>query len=425
MRGYRYRLYPTPEQAHALAQWAGCARAVYNAGLQQRQVAYRDCGVSLRYNDQGRGLGDLRAALPYLAEPHCDVLQQALRDLDRAYVNFFDGLAASRRGGRAEPPGHPTFRRKHRHDSFRIQNRKAGAITVRRLNRRWGEVRIPKLGHVRLRWSRKPSGEIRHLTVSRDALGWHVSLCCDEQGESHPKPKPAVGLDRGVSVSVADSTGGLHNCPRLRPGEAQRLRRRRRKAGRQETARRHRPNAQRQRSRRHSRTLAAKARLEAREARIRNDFLHKLTTTIAKSHGLVAIEDLRVKHMARSAKGITEKLRVRVAQKRGLNRSILTSGWGELVRQLVYKTAWHGGELVKVPAAYTSQTCAECGHVDAASRRGALFVCTGWGHRAHADTNAARNILAAGQVVTARGALQATVAGATNREPLAGLSHAA
>lgn len=204
MRGYRYRLHPTDAQAAALGRWAGCARAIYNAGLEQRRVAWRDCGVSLGYGQQAAGLDDLKRALPYLAEPHSDVLQQALRDLDRAYRSFFDGRARF-----------PRFRRKGRHDSLRIQNRTRGAITVRRLNRRWGEVTIPKLGAARFRWSRKPAGQIKHLTVTRDALGWHISLCCDQQQASEPAPHPGppVGIDRGVSATVALSTGGLRSAP--------------------------------------------------------------------------------------------------------------------------------------------------------------------------------------------------------------------
>ena len=251
------------------------------------------------------------------------MLQQALRDLDRAYRNFFAGRA-----------GFPRFKRRGHHDSFRIQQRNRSAVRVRRLNRRWGEVTIPKLGAVRFRWSRKPVGQIRHVTVSRDALGWHIALCCDEDAaEPVRRDWPAVGIDRGVTATVALSTGELHCCPGLPPGPAQRLRRLARKAGRQETARRRRPSDQRKRSRRHQRTVDALAKLKAREARIRRDFLHKLTTDLAKSHGLVVIEDLHVTSMTRSTKGSIEQPGTNVAQNRGLNRAILAQGWGELHRQ--------------------------------------------------------------------------------------------
>jgi putative transposase len=416
-RSCRYRLYPTVEQEVALGQWCGCARVIFNAGLEQRQIAYRDFGVSLDYNDQGATeLTEAKQALPWLAEPHSDVLQQALRDLDQAYRNFFEGRSAF-----------PRFKRKGQHDSFRIQNRKTGGITVRRLNRRWGEVHIPKLGPVRFRWTRKPVGEIRHLTVTRDALGWHVSLCC-EQATIAPVDHlgAPVGIDRGVAATVALSTGELRSCPTLGPGQSERLRRLARKAGRQETARRHRPSDQRRRSRRHQRTLDALAKLKAREARVRRDFLHKLSTDLAKNHGAVYIEDLRVRNMTRSARGTIEKPGVNVAQKRGLNRAILTQGWGQLEVMLGYKLARRGGTLTKVSAAYTSQTCSRCGVLDRMSRRSqTVFTCTACGHTTNADVNAACNILAAGLAVTARGAFGEVGRGDESRTTLKALADAA
>lgn len=416
MRAFRYRLHPTVDQAAELGRWCGCARAIYNAGLEQRQVSYRDFGVSLGYNQQGaRDLTEAKQSLPWLAEPHCDVLQQSLRDLDRAYRNFFEGRA-----------GFPRFKRKGQRDSFRIQNRKTGAIKVRRLNRRWGEVHVPKLGAVRFRWTRKPVGEIGHLTISRDALGWHVCLSCAQPVDAPAQHVgPPVGVDRGVAATVALSTGGMLRCPTLSAGQAERMRRLARKAGRQETARRHRAPDGRRRSARHQRTLDALAKLKARDARIRKDFLHKLSSDLAKNHGLVAIEDLRVVNMTRSAKGTIEKPGRGVAQKRGLNRAILKQGWGDLERMLAYKTQERGGTLVKVPAAYTSQTCSRCGVVDRQSRQTqARFACVACGHEANADVNAALNILAAGQAVTARGAISEEAV-ALNREPLGGLAHAA
>ncbi len=417
MLAYRYRLYPTIEQGAALHRWCGCARAIYNAGLEQRQTAYKLCGVSLGYNQQGAGLGELKTALPWLAEPHSDVLQQSLRDLDCAYRNFFAGRAAF-----------PRFKRKGRRDSFRIQARASAPICVRRLSRHWGEIIIPKFGAVRFRWSRKPVGEIRHLTVSRDVLGWHVSLCCEESesASSELHTGTPVGIDRGVTATAALSTGMLHCTPTLPPGQAERQRRLARKAGRQETARRHRPNDQRRRSRRHQRTLNALAKLKAREARLRKNFLHKLTTHIAKNHGVVVIEDLHVKKMTRSAKGTIRSPGRNVAQKRGLNRAILRQGWGEMEQMLAYKLDRRGGTLIKINPAYTSQMCGQCGVINALSRRSqSVFKCVACGHFAHADINAARNILAAGLAVTARGAFGAVSRGNEPRTTQRELANAA
>jgi putative transposase len=392
--GYRFRLYPTPDQARALERWAGCARALWNAALEQRRTARR-MGKGCGWAAQDRELSEAKREHPWLCEPHSDVLQQALRDLDRALVRFFRGQAR-----------YPRFKRKGR-ESFRIQSRGAkGEIRVRRLSRRWGEVRVPKLGWVRFRFSREPLGEIKHLTVSRDALGWHVALCCVREVD---RPTvhlgPPVGIDRGVVATVALSTSELRSVPGLPPGRAERRRRLERKAGRQETARRRRPTGRRRRSARHQRTVDTIAKLRAREARIRIDFLHKLSTEIAKSHGVVVIERLDVTRMTRSARGTLAEPGANVAPKRGLNRAVLAQGWGELHRQLAYKCQRAGGILVEVPAAYTSQRCAACGAVDSQSRRGRRFCCTVCGHQDHADVNAARNILAAGQAVTARGAL--------------------
>lgn len=171
------------------------------------------------------------------------------------------------------------------------------------------------------------------------------------------------------------------------------MRRLARKAGRQETARK-RLAADGQRSGRHQRTLAQVAKLRAREARVRADFLHKLSRELANNHGLIAIEALQVKAMTRSAKGTIDEPGTNVRAKAGLNREILASGWGELRRQLDYKTAAAGGRLVEVPPAYSSQTCGVCGHRNGASRRGGRFACTACGHQDHADINAARVILA-------------------------------
>jgi putative transposase len=383
--GYRFRLYPNPEQAAALQRWAGCARVIWNAALEQRRAAWRMNRTSLRYESQGGAeLSEAKRANPWLSEPHADVLQQTLRDLDRAHRNWWAGRAGS-----------PRFKRKGR-DRFRIQSRPGrGEIAVRRLGRRWGEVRVPKLGWVRFRWSRRPVGQIKHLTVSRDALGWHVSLCCERQAAPPAAHLgPPVGLDRGVTVAVADSAGGRHELPPLPGGQAERLRRLCRRAGRQETARRRRPPSDRRRSRRHRRTLQRIARLRAREARIRRDFLHRLSTDLAKSHGLVAIERLNVRAMTRSASGTLAEPGRGVAAKAALNRAILASGWGELARQLAYKCERAGAALVEVPAHHSSQQCAECGAIDARSRRGRQFACVACGHEDDADINGARVILA-------------------------------
>jgi transposase len=166
-------------------------------------------------------------------------------------------------------------------------------------------------------------------------------------------------------------------------------------------------------SNRLGRTINQIAKLRARQARRRQDFIHKLTTDLAKNHGWVAVEDLRVKGMTKSAKGTRKKPGRNVKAKAGLNRAILAAGWGRLVVRLEDKAA---GRVQQVAAAYTSQTCSACGQIARESRESQpSFRCVACGHQAHADVNAARNIAAAGQVVAARGGQGSP--GPVNREP--------
>lgn len=305
--------------------------------------------------------------------------QQTLRDLDRAFTRFFCGL------GR-----YPRFRSRRRDPGVRFPQ----AVEVRRVNRRWGEVRLAKLGWVRFRWTRPPGGGVRHATVSRDALGWHVSLCVElDQAPAAPHGGPPLGLDRGVAALVATSDGELVEHDFWTAGERRRYRALQKRLARQ-----------RRRSRRRERTVDEIATLRARVARRRRHELHELSRRLAGVHGLVAIEALDVGSMTRSASGSVEQPGRNVRAKAALNREILERGWGELRRQLAYKCGWYGSRLVEVPAAYTSVTCSVCHTVDPDSRESqARFSCRACGHTEHADINAARVILARALKLTAEG----------------------
>ena len=407
-RRYRYRLDPTNDQVKTFLQWAGCARAVRNAGLEQRQIAWKLLRQTVRYEAQCAQLPDLKRAYPWLSEPHSDVLICALRDLDRAFQSFYAGRTR-----------HPRFRsRCRRQERFRVMDRgRRGAIQIRRTGKNVGRVRVPKLGLVRFRWSRPPVGRIMSATVSRDALGWHLTLCCEQPLDAPERiSEPVIGIDRGIVAAIATSSGELHRTPTLTPGETQRLRRLRRRAGRQETLRRKAPPSKRRRSNRHKRTLERAARLEARAARIGHDFRHQVSTRIAARNGTVVLEHLSVGALTRSARGNVDRPGDRVAAKASLNRSIRANGWGEFRAMIDYKLAARGGRLLEVPAAFTSQRCAVCGLIDPCSRESRdRFRCVYCGNADHADINAAKNIRAAGLAVPARGAL--CEGKATKREP--------
>lgn len=391
--GRRYRLAPTTAQEARLNEWSGTVRALWNAALEQRRTAWRDCGVSVGLSEQCRDLTAARAAIGWLADVPAQTAQQTLRDLDRAYGAFFAGRARF-----------PRWRSRHRPAGLRFPQ----GVEIRRLNRRWGEVRLPKLGWVRFRWTRPLGGTIRHATLTRDALGWHVSLCVKLDRQTAPaNGGPAVGVDRGVAALAATSDGELIALSFWTAGE-----RKRRKRLEQRLAR------QRRASNRRRRTVRQLGQLRARSARRRQHGLHELSHRLATTKGVIAVENLQVRAMTASARGTAEAPGVNVAQKAGLNREILERGWGELHRQLAYRTGWYGSELIEVPAAYSSQTCSQCGTIHRHARESqARFRCRSCGHTENADVNAARVILgralgphqqqhiARGRRVTARGDL--------------------
>jgi putative transposase len=205
----------------------------------------------------------------------------------------------------------------------------------------------------------------------------------------HPGTR-VEALDHGVAVFTVTASGALIN-PRLALGRFdKRLTRLQRKLARQKKF-----------SNNWRKTKKALNALHHRIARARRDFLHKLSTALSKHHALIVVEDLRLKNMTASARGTVEEPGCNVAAKAGLNRALLGQGFGEFNRQLDYKLERLGGRLVKVPPQYTSQRCSRCGHTHAENRVSRdRFACTACGVAAHADVNAAANILLAGLIET-------------------------
>jgi putative transposase len=390
--GRCYRAYPTSAQAGRLVEWGHSCRAVWNLALEQRQYLHRHRGVTLRANTQGIQLTQARGELGWLADLPAQSAQQVLRQLDRAHDHWWNPR---------HPAGPPTFKKRRNRLVVPFPGQ---AIMVRELNRKWAQVRLPKIGWVRFRLSRPLAGTVRNATVVRDGLGWHVSFGVATTSEpAAPNGLSGCGIDFGVACSayVSDESAPRLLPPTLTRGERRRLLGlERRKARQVRWAKRHNRGRY---SRRLRRTIAQIARLRARQTRRRQDFTHKLTTDLAKSHGWVGIEDLRVKNITRSAEGTVDAPGHNVRQKAGLNRAILDNAPYERRRQLAYKAPRFGSQLRVVPAPGTSQACSACGHRDPGSRPGCgrVFACTACGHQAHADHNAARNIerIAAGQAV--------------------------
>ncbi|MEX5632211.1 RNA-guided endonuclease InsQ/TnpB family protein [Parafrankia sp. FMc2] len=383
----RYRLDPAPGQVAGLAEHCGHARFVWNLAVEQQSwwTPYR--GKAPNHLKRCRQLTVARAEFDWLRAGSQMVQQQALRDFDQTMRNFFRG--SHRR---------PVYRKRGQSEGFQVVGRHA---RVEKLNRKWSRCWVPKVGWVKFRVSRTVPG-FRSYRIARDRAGrWHVAFAGAPAPGDGPGTGEVVGVDRGVKVSAALSTGQLLRCPGLRPKETERLRRLARRLSRASRG-----------STRRARLRGQVARVKARQADRRKDWVEKTSTDLARQFDLIRAEDLNILGMTRSARGTVAEPGRNVAQKAGLNRSILAAGWGLLVQRLEHKAP---GRVEKVPAAYTSQRCSVCGHTASGNRESqAVFRCVACGHTANADINAACDI-AAGRAVNARGGT--ALALPVNREP--------
>lgn len=376
-------MYPSQAQYEALLLHCAHARFVWNLAVEQQSHWTRYRGPAPSHLARNKQLTEARREFGWLRAGSQMVQQQALRDFDQAMRNFFAGT--HRR---------PTWRKKNLHNGFRIVA--TGPDDVRRLNRRWAEVRVPKIGWVRFRWSR-PVGEFKSYRVTLKAGRWHIAFAQVPDPIPAPGTGEIVGVDRGVAHAAALSTGEFYDYSR--PDLDVRVKRLQRKLARCKRG-----------SNRRARVKAQLARAQAKRADARKDFVEKATTDIARRFDVIRLEDLKTRSMTRSAKGTTTEPGRNVAAKAGLNRGILDKAWGLFAQRLEHKAR---GRVEYVPAAYTSQRCSACGTVARESRESqSVFRCVACGFSANADTNAARNI-AAGHAV--RGG--PPLGGPMNREP--------
>ncbi|WP_433499800.1 RNA-guided endonuclease InsQ/TnpB family protein [Sphaerimonospora sp. CA-214678] len=401
-RAHVARLDLSAAQAAVLDGQAHTARALWNllheyfTFRQGRFATLKDCDAAIR---------TARREIDWMGRLPAQAAQAVLKTYRQAWANFFNP---------GHPAGRPTFKGRLR-TRLAVDVPQARDLQIKRVNRRWGAVNLPKAGRARFRWTKDlpgvtrggPAGRITGARLVKDAHGRQVVF----RTEALVAPAPAVhsghpvGIDRGVIVALALSDGTMReHGPWLGNGEKEHLRRLEKKSARQ---RRTRPRGQ-PASHRLARTYDQIARLRATAKRRAVDWQHQTTTELAGTFSVVVVEDLKITNMVRSATGTVGNPGVNVAQKAGLNRSIAGEAWGRTVTLLEYKTSDRGGHVVKVPARGTSQTCHQCGHRDPAARDGIRYVCVnpacGW--VGHADTNAAINIKnAAGTVVSGRGDL--------------------
>ncbi len=391
LQAFKFELRPNGQQQRQMRGFAGSCRFVFNKALALQKERYERGEKKLGYAGLCKELTAWRNGVetPWLADAPVHPLQQALKDLDRAYANFF-----------AKRADFPRFKKKGQSDSFRYPDPKQ--IKLDQGNNR---LFLPKLGWMRYRNSRDVPGTVKNITVSQASGKWYASIQTErEVAQPVPTATKAVGIDVGIArfATLSDGTffAPLHSFRQHQDA----LRKAQQSLSRKVKF-----------SRNWRKAKTKVQRIHTRIANARKDFLHKTSTTISQNHAMVCIEDLQVRNMSKSAAGSTEKPGRNVRAKSGLNKSILDQGWFEFRRQLDYKLAWNGGWLIAVPPHNTSRTCPACGHVSADNRQAqAEFLCVECGFEENADVVGAINVLRAGH---ARFACE--VSGAT-RPPAAG-----
>ena len=363
-RAYKLRIYPTPAQEALIQRTFGCTRFVFNYFLARRKTAYEEEQLTIGYGKCCNELTVLKEQLEWLREVDATALQSSLQDLDKAYCGFF------RRVKKGETPGYPRFKSKRfARKSFR--SKRVGENIVFDGRR----VKLPKLGWILAKGYTAVSGRILNATISQAPSGkYFVSLCCTGvEITAKPHTGAVVGLDMGIKSLTVTSDGQEHPNHKYLGKSLKKLVRLQRKLSRKPKE-----------SKRREKARVQVARLHETIANQRVDALHKLTAELIADYDIICVEKLKVRNMMRNRK---------------LSRSIADVSWGELVRQLQYKAAWHGRQLAEISTFFpSSQLCSSCGHQNEAARNLAVreWLCPKCGDSHDRDVNAARNILREG-----------------------------
>lgn len=382
-KSFKFLLRLTGRQEISLTAMLDDHRAMYNAALQERRDAYRMCGVTVRYGEQSAQLKDIRRAdVDGQGRWSFSSQQATLRRLNRAFDDFFRRVKAQ------QTPGFPRFKGSGRFNTVVWPADRDGC--------RWDSVvdqhrvYLQGVGQIRVHQHRPVEGRVKTISVKREGRRWFVVLSCDDvPARPLDATGRAVGIDLGIASFLTTSDGEQVDNPRHSRVAAKKL-----AAAQRGLSRCQRGSNRRRKVRTHVATLHAKVR------RQRLDHAHKTANLLIAQHDVICHEALKIGNMSRSARGTVERPGVRVAQKAGLNRSILDAGWGVFLSILAAKAESAGRTLIAVNPRNTSRTCPDCGHCCAENRvTQAEFRCVRCGYESHADLVGAVNVLRAGLVL--------------------------
>ena len=361
---FKYKLKPTPAQEQAMAFVLRRCRELYNAGLEERQEAWRRRGVSITAASQSAQLPDIKEIRPEYRDVHSQVLQDVLTRLDRAFQAFF------RRVKSGDTPGYPRFQGSNRYNSFTYKQFGNGATLDGILDN--GFLVLSKIGRIAMRWSRPIEGMPKTVTLSREADGWYVCFsCADVPTQPLPSTGQETGIDLGIESFATLADGTMIHNPRCYRRAERRLKTAQRKVSRRKKG---------STRRRKAVKLLAKAHQQVK--RQRQDFQHKAALQLVRDYDTIYHEDLQTANMLKN---------------HHLAKSIQDAGWSGFLSILSAKAVWAGRTVVAVPPAYTSQICSGCDVVVQKGLSVRWHTCPDCGASLHRDHNAAKNIERLGQ----------------------------
>ncbi|MFL5627410.1 MAG: RNA-guided endonuclease InsQ/TnpB family protein [Ktedonobacteraceae bacterium] len=369
---YQFRIYPTNKQTNILNTWLGLCCETYNAALDERKSAYRMAGVSLSYSHQCAELPECKAVRPELSEVPAQVLQDAMKRVDRAYDDFF------RRIEQGQKPGYPRFKSRFRYDSLTFKQYGNSFHVLTGSKKHKGTLVLAKLGHVKMVMHRAIKGTPKTAIVKRTPTGkWFVNMSVeiqdvqrDEEGDVMPPSSEEVGIDVGLKTFAYLSSGEQIANPRFFRTEEAALTRAQRKFSQA-------PRGSNQREKKRK----VVARVHERIRNRRKNFLEQEVCKLIKRFGFIAVEALVVRNMIKNPK---------------LSKSIADASWSMFFTHLLCKAEEAGREVVRVKPAYTSQTCSACGHRQPMPLSVRVYECSHCGLVIHRDHNGSLNILAEG-----------------------------